>query len=220
MKVLFQGDSITDAGRCINNGSLMSIGQGYALIAASKLCKESPSQYEFFNRGISGNRIVDLYQRIKVDFWNLEPDVCSILLGVNDVWHEAMFNNGVEAERFENVYRMLISDTVKVLPNISFMLIEPFALKTGAAAESWDFFETEIKKRQEIVKKLSEEFGTELVLLQDKFNEAANSSAPEYWLGDGVHPTIAGHRLIAEEWLKSFKRLCKCKCYIQGYTKS
>lgn len=206
MKVLFLGDSITDTGRNKNNGSLLDIGQGYAAIIAAKLSRENPKKYEFINRGVSGNRVVDLYQRIKADFWNLKPDVCSILIGVNDVWHE-INGNGVEAERFENVYRMLLNDTKKVLPDIKFILIEPFVLNACATKDHWDMFEGEVQKRREIVKKLAAEFDTGLVLLQDKFDKLADEYGAEYWLGDGVHPTIAGHQIIAEEWLNCFKNI-------------
>ena len=104
MKILFQGDSITDVGRNTNNGSLNSIGQGYPCLIASRLGADEPETYEFVNRGISGNRIVDVYARIKADCWNLAPDLLSILIGVNDVWPEFGGKNGVDAKRFYNVY--------------------------------------------------------------------------------------------------------------------
>ena len=128
MKILFIGDSITDVGRNANNGSMESIGQGYPLIISAKMAKEEPLKHSFINVGISGNRIVDLYARIKCDVWNNNPDLISILIGVNDVWHESA-NNGVEADRFETVYRMFIADTLKRLPNVKFIIIVHFLLK-------------------------------------------------------------------------------------------
>ncbi|MCQ2440740.1 MAG: GDSL-type esterase/lipase family protein [Clostridia bacterium] len=85
-KILFFGDSITDCGRNRDNDD--SLGQGYPLLIKSELGFENPERYTFLNRGISGNRIVDLYARIKKDLINLAPDYVSILIGVNDVWHE------------------------------------------------------------------------------------------------------------------------------------
>ena len=99
MKILFQGDSITDAGRSRDNDQY--IGTGYPLLVKSELGYKFPGKYEFINRGISGNRIVDLYARIKADIINIKPDVMSILIGVNDVWHEFGVNpNGVSSEKF------------------------------------------------------------------------------------------------------------------------
>ena len=100
--ILFQGDSITDCGRDRNVSE--SIGTGYPRLTAAKLGFENPGEYTFYNRGISGNRIVDLYARIKLDIINLKPDYMSILIGVNDVWHEVMRKNGVDTKKFEKIY--------------------------------------------------------------------------------------------------------------------
>lgn len=206
MKILFQGDSITDVGRNTERGSQQSIGQGYALMVTGELGARYPGQYTFENRGISGNRIVDLYARIKVDCWNLEPDVISILLGVNDVWHEFGNGNGVEANRFENVYRMLIEDSLAKLPNVKFMLLEPFALPGTATEGKWDEFFGEVVKRSQIVQKLAQEYKLSFVPLQKKLEDACKLCPPEYWLSDGVHPSPAGHRLIADAWLEVFQK--------------
>ena len=97
--VLFQGDSITDCGR--NREADHPMGSGYATMAAGEIMAEHPGEYRFLNRGISGNRSVDLYARIKQDLINLKPDYLSILIGVNDVWHEYTRQNGVDADKFE-----------------------------------------------------------------------------------------------------------------------
>ena len=124
MKILFFGDSITDMGRNRDlMGQAFGYGVGYVNNVASTLKYENPEKYEIVNRGISGNRVVDLYARVKADVWNHTPDVISILIGVNDVWHEIHGGNGVELNRFEKVYRMLIEDTKEQLPNVKFILI-------------------------------------------------------------------------------------------------
>ncbi|MBQ2701526.1 MAG: hypothetical protein IJF64_00915, partial [Clostridia bacterium] len=129
MKIVMYGDSITDAGRTWKKDfDVNDYGAGYVSLVAKKLLKEE-NAYQIYNRGISGNKIVDLYARIKADVWNLSPDVLSILVGVNDVWHEIQEENGVDLERFERMYRMLIGDTKKRLPNVKIMLMEPFVLK-------------------------------------------------------------------------------------------
>ena len=99
MKILFQGDSITDAVR--NREDVTSLGEGYAFLAAAELSFAATEVHTFINKGISGNRIVDLYARMKADIINLQPDVLSILIGVNDVWHDLLESpNGVDAEKF------------------------------------------------------------------------------------------------------------------------
>ena len=206
MKILFYGDSITDMGRDRENEHpAFKMGIGYPNFIAGALAYENPEKYEFVNRGISGNRVVDLYARIKIDVWNHKPDVLSILIGVNDVWHEIYGGNGVELHRFEKVYRMLIEDTKEQLPNVKFILCEPFVLKGSATEEKYEEF-LEVKKYAAVVEKLAKEYGIPFVALQDKFDEAAEKHGAVHYLYDGVHPDVAGGKLIAEEWLKIFRK--------------
>jgi lysophospholipase L1-like esterase len=201
MKILFQGDSITDCGRnrdvtWPNDG----LGQGYANLAASRLLADLPAKgLEFFNRGISGNRVVDLYARWKVDALNLRPDVISILIGVNDTWHEYGSQNGVEPARYADIYRMLLQWTCKELPQVKLVLMEPFCLVTGEAVT--DAWLEEMAERGKIVSALADEFGAIFVPLQDKLNAATEKAPVRYWLRDGVHPAPAGCALIADAWV-------------------
>jgi len=207
MKVLFYGDSITDAGR--DFGKLYgedAMGHGYVKYAAVGLKERGLSDEEIVNRGISGNRIVDLYARIKVDCWNHNPDLISILIGVNDVWHEIGGNNGVELDRFEKVYRMLIEDTKKALPNVKMMLCEPFVLMGSATREAFDRFEA-VYQYAEVVKKLANEYGLYFLPLQEALDKASNDADTQTYLADGVHPAEAGAKLIASEWLKAFDNI-------------
>ncbi len=206
MKILFLGDSITDVGRNTTNGSLVSIGQGYPLLVDACLSVKYPGEYAFENLGVSGNRIVDVYARIKIDCWNHGPDLVSVLIGVNDVWHEVSRRNGVEADRFYNVYKMLVTDTKKALPDSRKMiLMEPFVLKAAATEAAWDTFRAETGKRAAAVRAIAEETGQVFLPLQAMFDDAAKKMPASYWLGDGVHPTPAGHQLIAGAWMKAFE---------------
>lgn len=209
MKILFLGDSITDMGRKRDDdGHIYSYGNGYVYLVASELFSAEPGRYEIVNRGISGNRIVDLYARIKADVWNEKPDCLSILIGVNDIWHELGEKpNGVGLERWEKVYRMLIEDTKNHLSDTRIILCEPFVLH-GAATDYEDRYEkfAKVYEYAKVVKKLAEEYGLGFVALQEKFNEKAEEYGAEYYLYDGVHPHIAGAKLIANEWLKAFKK--------------
>lgn len=205
MKILFQGDSITDCGRNRENNSYL--GHGYPKVVQGKLMCDEPGKYTFFNKGVSGNRIVDLYARIKCDIINLQPDVMSILIGINDVWHEVANKNGVSAEKFERIYDMLISEILEELPNIKIMILEPFVVKGCATVENWEYFDTETKLRAAAAKRIAEKYNLTFIPLQDKFDALSVDVAPDYWAGDGVHPTAAGHELISREWIKAFKNL-------------
>ena len=149
--------------------------------------------------------MVDLYARWKIDALNFSPDLISILIGVNDVWHEAN-KNGVESDRFEQVYRMLLEWTKKVLPEVKLIIMEPFALPSDVVT---DEFLPEVKIRAAIAKKLAGEFDAVFLPLQEKLTAAAKRNSNSYWLWDGVHPTPAGHRLIADAWLEAAKPLLK-----------
>lgn len=205
-KILFQGDSITDTWR--DGKTDYHFGFGYATLVTSKIGNKYPGEYDFSNKGISGNRIVDLYARIKSDIINLKPDYMSILIGINDVWHEVVHKNGVENEKFKKIYCMLIEEIKEALPDIKIMILEPFVLKSTATEENWDIFYKETKLRGEAAKSVAEKYNLTFVPLQDKFNSAMKKyNDALYWTKDGVHPTNAGHQIIAEEWEKTFEKL-------------
>lgn len=206
MRILFQGDSITDALRSREND--INIGTGYALLVKASLGFEEPGKYEFLNRGVSGNRIVNLYARMKCDILNLKPDVMSILIGVNDVFHDFKESpNGVDAEKFYKIYDMLITEVKEALPDLKIMILEPFVLQSGMPEERWEIADSEVRKRALMAKKIAEKHRLSFVPLQEGFCELAKSGGDSYWIGDGVHPTAMGHEYIKNEWLKAFKAL-------------
>lgn len=206
MKILFQGDSITDAGRTRDTD--VSIGVGYPLLVKASLGFECPGKYEFINRGISGNRVVDVYARIKSDIINIKPDVMSILIGVNDVWHEFTDSpNGVDADKYYRIYDMLIEEVKRALPDIKIMIMEPFVLRAYATEEKWDCFNSEVKKRAQMAKKIAQKYNLPYITLQDGLDELSKDVEASYWLSDGVHPTAMGHEYIKREWIKTFKAL-------------
>lgn len=206
MKILFQGDSITDVGRNTDRGSTISMGQGYPLLVDARLSVKYPQQFQFLNFGISGNRVVDIYSRIKADFWNHQPDVFSLLIGVNDVWHEVGHHNGVDARRFENVYRMLIDDTLRELPELKIIAMEPFVLPGTATTGLEDYFRTEVSARAEAIRRVAGEYQLIFLPLQKLLDDACALAPASYWLSDGVHPTPAGHQLIADAWIDTFEK--------------
>ena len=201
--ILFQGDSITDCGRAAapaagySNGGR---GPGYAGLVAARTMRDHPARdWNFINRGISGNRVVDLYARWRVDCVNLEPDVLSILIGVNDVWHENN-RNGVDVPRFERFYRELLSWARAERPSIRLVVLEPFLCMSNDAAAA---MLPEVVKRAEVAKAVAQDFDAAFVPLQRLFDEASRQAPPSYWAADGVHPTAAGHQLIADAWLEA-----------------
>ncbi len=202
IRYLFQGDSITDADRRRDNDS--NYGYGYPNLFAAEVLKNRPHEFEFINRGISGNRIVDVYARIKTDIINLKPDYMSILIGVNDVWHELNDQNGVAAEKFEKIYGMLIEELLEELPELKIIILEPFVLKGPGTERYYDVFREELKKRASAAKQIAEKYNLKFVPLQDKFDEVSSDGDTVYWLSDGVHPTAAGHCLIKDELMKVF----------------
>ena len=151
---------------------------------------------------------MDLYARIKNDIINLAPDVMSILIGVNDVWHELGDNpNGVDADKFFKIYSMLIEEVKAALPNIKIMILEPFVLEGCATMDNWEYFSTEVPKRAAMAKKIAKMYDLPFIPLQKGFDELCQKAPSEYWLGDGVHPTAKGHEYIKSQWIEAFKKL-------------
>ena len=206
-RILFQGDSITDCGR--NREDLYNLGGGYPKLVASTLGYDFPNDYNFVNRGISGNRIVDIYARIKADIINLRPDYMSILVGVNDVWHEVANQNGVDIKKYEKIYTMLIEEVLEALPDIRIMILGPYVIKgatTDSSPENWEKF-SDTKKYAVVAKMIADKFGFPFVDLQERFDKACTRSDNAHWSYDGVHPTDFGHEIIARAWLEEFEKI-------------
>ncbi|MBQ7669778.1 MAG: SGNH/GDSL hydrolase family protein [Clostridia bacterium] len=209
--ILFQGDSITDAQRLREDPD--HLGSGYPLLVAAKLGYEYPNEYKFVNRGISGNKSVDVAARLEEDIINVEPDYMSILVGVNDVWHGIDYDWWATPEDLERSLVEIISETMAERPGVKIMLLEPYVMKecatdnTEEKPNKWDTFRREVAKRQEITKKIAEDFGVSFVPLQGRFDSAALSRGVKYLSADGVHPTPAGHELIARAWIEEFEKI-------------
>ncbi len=201
--VLFQGDSITDAGRDKDNASandFSALGRGYATMIASQLLGSHPKEkLQCLNRGISGHKVPDLAARWQADTIDLKPALLSILIGVNDIWHARNGNYDGTAADYETGFAALMKETREALPDTTFVICEPFVLRCGAIDDSWfpDFDE-----RRAMAKGVAKEAGAIWVPFQKMFDDAVTESTPPcYWAGDGVHPTMAGHALMAKTWL-------------------
>lgn len=209
-RILFQGDSITDCGR--SREVLTDVGNGYPYLVRAHYGLEKPGQFEIVNRGISGNRSVDVYARIKADIINLKPDYMSILMGVNDVWHELAIGNGVATPKFEKIYTMLIEEVLEALPNIKLMILEPYALPGSATegtledgSDKYTVFRKETEDKAAACRRVAEKFNIPFVPLQAKLDEMQKAYGTESVSGDGVHPNVTGHLLIARAWMEAFE---------------
>ena len=114
---------------------------------------------------------------------------------------------GVDAVKFEKIYDMLLTEIFEALPNIKIMLLGAYVTKGAATEASWDYFSPEVAKRAEVAKRLAQKYNLVYVPLQEKFDEMIEKHPEPYWTQEGVHPTDAGHELIAREWLEGFKML-------------
>ncbi len=197
--ILFQGDSITDAGREREPGT--HLGDGYVWIIASWLSAHFPhKRWRFLNRGISGDRAIDLRRRWPADCLGLQPDLVSIMIGINDTWRR--FDQGLRtsASEFEDHYRHILQRT-RVETEAQIILCEPFLRPYPADRKRW---RADLEAKIEVVHRLADEFGTRLVPLDRAFARAATIREELFWTTDGVHPTPAGHALIAQEWVRVF----------------
>jgi len=201
--VLFQGDSITDAGRNrrseANANDARAMGNGYALLAGAHLLAQyCAADLKIYNRGISGHKVFQLAERWDKDCIALKPNVVSILIGVNDIWHmlNGQYDGTIEVYRRD--YHALIERTQRELPGVKLVICEPFVLRTGAVNDKWF---PEFDGYRAAAKQVATDFNTVFVPFQSMFDEAVRTTAPAYWAGDGVHPTMAGASLMAQTWL-------------------
>jgi len=201
--ILFQGDSITDAGRDRehqndpNQGR--SLGRGYPIFLAGELLRDHAAlDLRIFNRGISGNKVPDLEARWQADCLDLKPALLSILIGVNDIWHKLNGRYEGTVESYEGGFAALLKKTADSLPGVNLVICEPFVLRCGAVNEKWF---PEFDERRAAAARVAKAARALWVPFQSMFDMAvAAGTKPEYWAADGVHPTVAGHALMAKTW--------------------
>lgn len=202
--ILFQGDSITDAGRkrdVADPNSQAALGTGYAFLAAAELLNDFPQRgLKIYNKGISGNKVFQLAARWQPDCLDLKPGVLSILIGVNDYWHKHNGNYDGTVEIYERDFRALLKNTKEALPNVRLVIGEPFAV-LGCKAVDKTWF-PEFDRYREVAKKMAEEFNAVFIPYHSIFEKACKVAPPTYWTADGVHPSIAGAKLMAEAWMQ------------------
>lgn len=205
--ILFTGDSISDGNRYKeekDRGDLNhQIGHSYVYVLDALLSSRYPEkELTFLNRGISGNRVIELYGRIYEDMISLNPDIVSILVGVND-GPQAEHGRHATGKAYGSLYRMMLKELKEVHPNVQIVLMEPFIGQNGPIYDKdhkrW--FEC-IEYYQKEVRSIADEFDAIFVPLQEMFDKACEKRETSYWIWDGVHPTEAGHGLIARQWLK------------------
>lgn len=196
--ILFQGDSITDWGR--NHEDASSLGAGYAMMVAARLGLQYPEKkLTFINRGIGGNRIIDLQGRWDKDCLSLKPTWVSIYIGINDTWRNMDSGQETTTAEFEAAYRDLIERTKHTL-DAKLVLVEPFVLPVSEDRKGW---RQDLDPKIHVVRELAREYGALLVPLDGLFAAASAKAEPAFWAADGVHPSPAGHALITDAWLKA-----------------
>jgi lysophospholipase L1-like esterase len=201
--VLFQGDSITDAGRSRehegSDNNQTALGNGYAWLAAAELLVDRPKAgLRVYNRGISGHKVFQLAERWDKDCLSLKPNVLSILIGVNDIWHTLTGNYKGTVEIYEREYHALLERTRKELPKVKLIICEPFVLRCGAVTDKWF---PEFDHYRAAARRVADHSRSAFVPFQAMFDEAVKYAPPEHWAKDGVHPSSSGAALMAHEWL-------------------
>jgi len=208
VRVLFQGDSITDGGR-ERNGRYPDhqLGHGYAYIIAARYGGYFPElKLSFFNRGVSGNKLSDMIGRWGPDTIAMKPDVLSILIGVNDVWHNVEGGRQINFAEIEAAYDKVLTETKVALPDLRIVLCEPFILPGQVNTKKWQEWDAATKQIQQIVARLGAKHKLPVVHFQKMFDAATKRAPAEYWLFDGVHPYYAGNQLMADEWIRTVKQ--------------
>jgi lysophospholipase L1-like esterase len=203
--ILFQGDSITDSGRNKEDtgfNTASNLGSGYPMLAgAALLNKYEALNLKVYNKGISGNKVFQLAERWDKDCLDLKPDVLSILIGVNDLWHKLDGNYNGTPDIYRNDYIALLERTMKALPDVKLIICEPFAVKGVKAVD--DRWYPEFYEYQKAAKDMAKQFNAVFVPYQSIYDEAQKRAPGSYWTGDGVHPTLAGAQLMAKAWMKA-----------------
>ena len=203
MRILFQGDSITDAGRDKRN--YYDMGKGYPKYASALIREAHPdTDFEFINLGISGNRTDQLFDRLYKDAIALQPDVISILIGINDIWHRYGSDRIATTDaQLELNYRTILEE-LKAKTNAKIMIISPYVLD----CEGKDHMREDLKTVLPIIRKLAEEYADAYLPLDERFDEAMKTMpAPMYYSGDGVHPNDNGAQFIGKLYAETVEAI-------------
>ena len=201
MKILFQGDSITEAFRKPEEiNPAFQIGNGYAFLVAATLGRAHPGRFEFLNRGVSGDTVPRLAARWQQDALDQKPDVLSLLVGVNDTAVSMRGNAGEADSRFADDYRNLLATAREANPAIGLILVEPFVTDVEGCTDGW---RPNLLARQLAIAEIAREFGAVFVPVQSALDAALASAPPAYWAYDGVHLTHAGFHILADAWLQA-----------------
>jgi lysophospholipase L1-like esterase len=205
--ILFQGDSITDAGRIREENSFnnsRALGSGYPMLAGAELLEKYASlNLKVFNKGVSGNKVFQLADRWDADCLGIKPDILSILIGVNDIWHKLNGQYNGTVEIYKHDYIALLERTKKALPNVKLIICEPFAVPGVKAVD--DKWYPEFYGYQKAAREISDQFGATFIPYQRIYDEAQKQAPGAYWTPDGVHPTLAGAQLMAQAWVAAVK---------------
>ncbi|WP_010534977.1 SGNH/GDSL hydrolase family protein [Brachybacterium squillarum] len=203
--LVFLGDSITDCGRREDPDEL---GYGYVRLIAEYFAAHEPGA-RVINRGIGGDKVADVAARFEQDVLALDPQVVTIFVGVNDVWHGFTRGETVTDEDFERGYRYVLDQLSATRPGLPVLLVIPFVVDVDQEKAG---YHGELDRKVAIIRDLAKEFGAAVVDLETMLEEAWRvGHTPASIAEDGVHPTIAGHRLIADTWLDAFATIDRTK---------
>ena len=222
MRILFQGDSITDGGRLKPVESRWDlnhqIGHSYVFYVVGTLGRKSPGKYTFINRGVSGDHPGNIGPRWQEDTLDEHPDVLSLLLGVNGNGKmDGSYPEGLEEHLcvFEKQYRELLESARTQNPALKIILIEPFVLPVGQVKTHYADFMPVMQRKQAIVRRIAEDYQAVFVAVQEPLENLVRKTAPQlkvydpdadpyrYWMWDGIHPTEPMHVFLAELWLEA-----------------
>lgn len=202
--ILFQGDSITDSGRNKEDNGFntsRALGSGYPFLAGAALLeKYAGLDLKIYNKGISGNKVYQLAERWDKDCLDIKPDILSILIGVNDIWHKLNGTYNGTIDIYRNDLIALLERTKKALPNVKLVICEPFAVNGVKAVD--DKWYPEFYGYQKAAREIAIQSGAVFIPYQRIYDEAKKQAPGAYWTGDGVHPTIAGAQLMAKAWIE------------------
>jgi len=210
MKILFQGDSITDAFRKHQEPNpAYQLGNGYAFLVAAHLGAHHPERgWEFVNRGISGHGVRDLAARWQEDALNVEPDLLSLLTATNNTIQAMRNLSTLDDAGFLALYASLVDALIERKPKTHILLLEPFLLEVGDVTPVW---KNHLLLRQQGIARFAHEKKLPFVPLQRIFDDACRNAPAAYWTYDGVHATHAGYQLIAEAWLQYAEPLLRIR---------
>lgn len=200
-RIVMIGDSITDAGRREGNPPF---GSGYMSQVRSQFSERHPDlSITWENRGVGGDTVRHLAARWQQDVIDEQPDLLTVMIGINDVWRRFGERplEAVPADEYVSTLVTLLRQA-KAETSAGIIVGSPYMIEPDKS----DPMRVAMDIYGGLAHDVASEIGAEFIDVQAAFDRVLQDTTSADWADDRIHPNTAGHQVIADEFLKALEK--------------